>query len=66
MVELQEGERLACISPFLLIPRDFLEQVEEEDPRGTGLTQVHLEKWPLNGSSSCIFEDPAQRELTLN
>lgn len=36
-----------------LIPGGFLpEQEEEEDPRGKWLTQVHLEKRPLNVSSS--------------
>ena len=32
----------------------LLEQVEKEDLRKSWLTQVHLEKWPLNARSSNI------------
>jgi len=48
----QEGH-LTCKRPIPLIPRgSVLLQVEEEDPNGNRLTQVHLEKWPWNGISS--------------
>ena len=36
---------------FPLIPGGFLPE-EVEDPMGNRLTKVHIEKWPLNGSSS--------------
>jgi len=43
----------ACKSPVRLILGGFVpEKVEEEDPRGNRLTQVHVKKRPLNGSNS--------------
>jgi len=36
---------------------EVLEQVEEDDPWGNQLTEVHLKKWPLYKSSanSCVL-----------
>ena len=39
-------------NPKLLIPGGSLEQVEEEDPTKNWLTEIHLEKWLLNETSS--------------
>jgi len=47
----QEGHA-SHMKPCSSNPRGFLpEQVEEEDPRGNWLTQVHMEKWSSSRSS---------------
>ena len=43
------GRTSGPYSPITLIPRSSL-----PDPRGNQLTQVHLERWPLNSSSSYL------------
>jgi len=36
----------------LILRGSLLAKVEHEDTTGSWLTQVHMEKWPLKGSSS--------------
>jgi len=52
----------------LIIPRGcLLEQVEEEeDPRWNRLTQAHLEKQPLNGSTVVVVVVLVVSELWIS
>jgi len=54
MVGWQEGRpshRKICSTN---IQRFFRELVEDEDPRVNQWTQIHPEKWPLNGNSCSL------------
>jgi len=51
MVGWKEGY-LAHRKPFLLIPRGFFKPLEKDYLREKQLTEVHLEKQPLNGTNS--------------
>jgi len=45
--------------------RSLLEQVEKEDLRKSWLTRVHLEKWPLNASSSSSLNSSSSKTYIL-
>ena len=54
MVGWQEGHPARKKTIPVILRSSVLEQVEEEDPRGNQQTQVHLDKWLLNGSTGIV------------
>jgi len=49
-----------------LIPRDFLPQQIEKDQRRNQLTQVYLEKQPLNGSTTSSISIVCLRLVSIH